>query len=83
MGPGLYEIIAPNMLGKERFQSDHRAIVEPQPPSFRLYLRNFQPFSPPDPLHTFVVNNPTFISKQGGRPAIAVAAIPAGQLNDP
>ena len=83
VGAGLHKIITPDMLRKERFQSDHRTIVEPQPPSFRLYLRNFQPFSPPDPLHTFVVNNPTFVPQQSGHPAVAVASVFTGQLNDP
>ena len=83
VGAGLHEIIAPDMLGKERFQTDHRAIVEPQATSLRLFLGDFQPFSTPDPFHALVIDNPTFVSQQSGHPAVAVASVLAGQLNDP
>ena len=83
MGAGLHKIIAPDMLGKERFQPDHGTIVEPQSPSFRLFLRDFQPFSAPDPLHTLVIDDPAFVSQQRGHSAITVASVLAGQINDP
>ena len=83
VGAGLHKIIAPDMLGKERFQPDHGTIVEPQSSSFGLFLRDFQPFSAPDPLHTLVIDNPTFISQQSGYSAITVASVSTGQINDP
>ena len=71
------------MLGEERFQTNHRAIVEPQATSFRLFLRDFQTLPAPDTLHAFVIDNPNFVSQQSGHSAVAIAAVLAGQLNDP
>jgi hypothetical protein len=83
VGSGLHEIIAPDMLRKERFQPDYRTIIEPQSSPFGLFLRDFQPFSAPDPLHSLVIDNPTFVSQQRGHPAVSVASVLAGQINDP
>ncbi len=83
MRSGLHEIIAPDMLGEEGFQPDHRVVIEPETSSFRLFLRDFQPLPAPDSLHAFVIDDPTFVSQQGGHPTVAVAAILAGQFDDP
>jgi hypothetical protein len=71
------------MLREERFQADHRTIIEPQSPSFGLFLRDFQPFSAPDPLHALMIDNPTFVPQKSGHPAVAISPILAGQVNDP
>src|ERR1039457_1382017 len=41
------EVVAPHMALALRPQPYARAIVEPQPPSWLLHLRNLQPLAPP------------------------------------
>ena len=55
VGPPLDEVVCPYMPRILRSQPDARTVVQPQPPAFRLLLRNLQSFAPPDPLHTLVV----------------------------
>ena len=83
VGSSLHEIITPDMLREVRLQPDNRTIIEPQSPAFGLFLRDFQPFSAPDPLHSLVIDDPAFVSQQRGHSAITVASILAGQINDP
>jgi hypothetical protein len=81
--PGMHEIITPDMLGKQRPQSDHRTILEPQSSSLGLFLGDFQPFLPPNSLHSLVVDDPALISQQGSHSAVSIATILAGQIDDP
>jgi len=83
LSSGLHEIVAPDMLREERLQPDNRTIIEPQTTSFRLFLRDFQPLSVPDPFHAFVIDDPALILQQGSYPAVAVTSVLAGQINDP
>jgi hypothetical protein len=46
------------------------------------FLRDFQPFAPPDPLDPLVIHSPARIAEQGSHPAIAVAAMLPGQFDD-
>ena len=61
-GPIHHKIIGPNMVAMARTQPDTRPVIEPQPPSFGLFLRNFQPLLTPDALDTLVVHTPSGIT---------------------
>jgi len=76
------EVVGPDMVGSLRPQTDARAIIEPQTPAFRLFGRNLQPLTPPYPLDTLLVHRPASSAKQRRNPAISVAAILAGKLDD-
>jgi len=57
-----------------RPQPDAGAIIQPQPTPLGLFLRDFQPLAPPDPIDPFLVHMPAVSPKQGGDATIAVAA---------
>ena len=63
------------MLGKQRAQPDHCAIIEPQTASFRLFLRDFEPRLSPDTLHPLVVDDPALIAQQTCDPTLSIATI--------
>ena len=48
-----------NMIRPFWTQSDTASIVQPQPPSGPLFLRHFQPLSPPNPLHSVAAHRPS------------------------
>src|SRR4051812_45684245 len=54
-----------------RPQPNARSIIEPEPASLRLLLRNLQPLPPPDPLDAFDVHYPPGVSQHGCNPSIA------------
>ncbi len=58
------------------------AVVEPQPPAWLLLLWNLQPFATPDTLHAVLADRPAGPLQQRRDPAVAIAAILAGKLND-
>jgi hypothetical protein len=62
-------------------QADARAVRQPQTTAFRLLPGDFQPLTPPDPLHPLVVDQPTGSPQQGCDLAVAVAAILSGKLD--
>ena len=49
---------------------------------FRLFLRNFQPFTPPDSIDPLLVHMPAVSPEQGGDATIAVAAKSFGKSDD-
>jgi len=54
----------------------------PKPPLFLLFLRDFQPFTPPDAFDPLMVHLPARIVQQASDHAIAVTPILIGQLDD-
>ena len=78
----LDEIIAPDMAGALRSKTDARSVIQPEAAAFRLFLRHFQPFPPPDAIDPLEVRPPAFDAKQRGDPAIAVAAVSRRQTDD-
>ncbi len=76
------EIVGPHVVRVLWPQPDAGAVVEPQPPAFRLSGRYFEPLTPPDALYPLGVDPPAFGSQQGGNAPIAVAAVCAGQPDD-
>ena len=74
-----HEIIGPDMMAVGGPQPDTRPAVEPQTPTFGLFLGNFQPLLTPDAFHPLMIDSPTFSSEQGCDTAITVAPIPFGK----
>ncbi len=82
VGTLLNEVVCPYMTRIFRSQPDARTVVQPQPPAFRLLLRNPQSFASPNPLYPFMVHRPASGMQQRRHPAIAIATILPGQGND-
>ena len=76
------EVICPDMVLVLRPQPDTRTVVEPEASPFRLFLRDLEPFSSPDPLNPLVVNTPAPVSKQSGDPAVAVSSETTRKIDD-
>ena len=70
------------MVGPLRPQTNARPVVEPEPPAFGLFGRDFQPLTSPDPLDTLLVHPPAGATQQCRDPAIPVAAVLAGKFDD-
>ena len=78
----LDEIIAPDMAGALRPKTDARPVIQPEAAAFRLFLRHFEPFPPPDAVDPLEVHPPAFDPKQRGDPPVAVAAVSGRQADD-
>jgi hypothetical protein len=65
-----------------RPQPDARSIIEPEPASLGLLLRNLEPLPPPDPLDAFVVHHPPGVPQHGCDPSIAITAVLGGERDD-
>jgi hypothetical protein len=70
------------MVGTLRAQADARPVIEPEPPAFGLFGRDFQPLTSPDPFNAFLVHRPPGATQQRRNPAIPVAAVLAGKFDD-
>ena len=81
MGAIFDEVVGPHMVAMLGPQADARAVRQPQTTAFRLLPGDFQPLTPPDPLHPLVVDQPTGSPQQGCDLAVAVAAILSGKLD--
>ncbi len=75
-----HEVVAPHVARMRRSEPHTRAIVEPQPSSWLLPLRNLQPFTTPDALYPVLTHLPAGPLQQRRDPAIAVASVLTGQL---
>ena len=73
--PRADEIVAPYVAHTLRPEAYARPIVEPQPPSWLLLLRYFQPFATPDSLDPIFTYSPAGSLQQRRDPPIPVAAI--------
>ncbi len=82
MGPGTDKVARPDMIAMLRTQPNTRSIIEPQSPSWLLLLWNLQPFATPDTLNSILAYWPAGALQQRRDPAIAIATILAGQLNN-
>jgi hypothetical protein len=65
-----------------RPQTHARSIVEPQPSPRLLLLWNLQPLATPDPLYPVLAYLPAIALQQRRDPAVAIAAILTGKLDD-
>ena len=82
MGERAHEIVRPDVIPPLRPQPHARAIVEPQPATRLLLLRNLQPFAAPDPLHAILAHVPAGFLQLDGDASISIPAILAGQCDD-
>lgn len=74
--PFSHKIIAPDMVGPVRPETNAGAIVQIQPSPFLLPFRDFQALFPPEAFHPFVIHVPPFGFEQSGDPFISVSPIP-------
>ena len=70
------------MIGPLGPQADARAVVEPEASTFGLFLRDFQPFPPPDAVDALDAHLPAFVDQQSADAPVAVAAIPRRKPHD-
>ena len=70
------------MIGMFGPQPNTGAIVQPKPALFSLFLWNFEPFPPPDPLDPLVVYMPASVVQQPGDHPITIAPKLSGQFDD-
>lgn len=77
-----HEVITPDMVLGRRPKPDTGTVIEPEPPTFRLFLWNFEPFTPPYTLHTSKADAPAILFEQPVNAPVAIAAKLRGQVND-
>jgi hypothetical protein len=83
MGAVLDEVVGPDVVRTLGPQPEARPVRQPEPAALGLLLRHLQPLAAPDPLHPLVVDHPARgRAQQLGDLAVAVAAVPARQLDD-
>lgn len=82
MGAILDEVVGPDMVGVLWSKTDTRPIIEPQPATLELLLRNLQPFTLADPFHTAGTDVPALRTQHRRNAAIAMAAVLACQADD-
>ena len=82
MRPGRQKVIGPHVVTIRRAAADARPVGSPQPPSFGLFLRHFQPCPPPQPFDPLVMHPPALTPQQPRDPPIAIAAILGRQFHD-
>ena len=78
----LDKVVAPDMVLPARAKPDAGSVVQPEPSPFGLSTGNLQPLTPPDPFDTAKAHLPALQAEQTPDPAIAIAAIHPGQLNN-
>src|ERR1019366_1404531 len=77
-----HKIVAPHMIHPLRAQPHTRTIVQPQPPSWPLFLRHLQPFTSPDPLHSILPHLPPRALQQHRNAPLAIPPILHSQGQD-
>ncbi len=81
VGAILHEVIGPDVIAVLWPQPDARAVCEPQASSLGLLGWDLQPLLAPDPLHPLVVHKPARLPQEGADLPVAIAAVPAGKLD--
>jgi hypothetical protein len=74
MGPILYEIVGPDMVGIFWPQAGRRTRLSAKAGLFCPFLRDFKPFAPTDPLDALLIYVPASIVQKARDHVIAVAA---------
>ena len=70
------------MVAPLRPEPDTGAVVQPETALLWLFLRDFQPLAPPDPLDPLPVHVPARLVEKPRHHPVAVASVRAGQLDD-
>ena len=63
-------------------EADTRPVIQPEPSLLGLFLWDFKPLPPPDPLYALVIYMPAAVVQHPGDHAISVAPKLSRQLND-
>jgi hypothetical protein len=71
----MYEVIAPDMIAVLRTEPHTGTVIQPEPPAFRLTLRYFQAFPPPEAFYPFVIDLPAVTPQQSGNTPVSIPAI--------
>jgi hypothetical protein len=83
MGAVLDEVVGPDVVRVFGPQPQAGPVRQPEPPALGLPLRDLQPLTSPDPLDPLVVDHPARgRAQQLGDLAVAVATVPARELDD-
>lgn len=69
------EVVGPHVVLVLRSKTDARAVIKPEPASFRLCRGYFEPFTTPDPCHTLSIYRTAFTAQQGGDPTTAISPV--------
>ncbi len=78
----LDEVIGPDVVRPLGPKPHARAVVEPEPPSPSLFLRDLRPLPSPDPLDPLQIHDPARMAQQSRDPPVAAVAILASQRHD-
>lgn len=82
VGLALDEVEAPDVIAMERPQPYAGAIVQPQPASRPMLLRDLEPLTTPDPLNPVLAHLPPGCLQQRGDTAVTVASVLGRQGDD-
>src|SRR5690606_18487885 len=77
------EVPAPHVVDPGSAMTHDAAPGSSQPPLFPLFNRHFEPFLPPQPMHTLAVDPPAVPPQQRVNPTVAVAWPTSHQLVQP
>jgi hypothetical protein len=81
VGAVLYEVIGPDVVAMGGSEPDARPVVEPEPPSLGLLLRNLQPLLAPETFDPLMVDLPAVPFQKGGDPTIPIATVSGSQAH--
>jgi hypothetical protein len=81
VGAVLYEVKGPDVVAMGGPEPDTRSIVEPEPPTLGLFLRNLQPLLAPDTFYPFMIDLPAVSSQKGSDPTIPIATVSGSQAH--
>ena len=59
----LDEVLRPDIAFIGRPQPDARSVAQPEPPAFGLFLRNFEPLTPPDAINAPFTHRPDCVTQ--------------------
>ncbi len=80
-GPVMHEVVRPDVVHPLGTEPDTGAVTEPESVPFPGLGRYLQPLAPPQALDPLVVDPPAGVAQQGRDAAVAVADLPASQLD--
>ena len=82
MGAVLDKIVAPDMASMGWSQPYAGAVVQPQTSAFRLFLRDLQPFTSPDPVDPSRTDLEAAAIEKRSDPAVPIPAVLLSQLDN-